>query len=441
MRVHLVRIIVALIACTSTITAQDTGRGTGDILLKDYIIHDATGKPPYTGSILVRAGKIVAVGAVDEIPAGIQVVDGNGELHACPGIIDCHSHIAISGGLNESTGPVTPEVRLRDAVNHEDRSIYRALAGGCTMAHLLHGSANIIGGQDAVIKLRWGCGPDELLFDHAPRGVKFALGENPKRSNSSGNRPQQGYPRSRMGVEQIIRRAFTDARAYQAGWKRHAANLAAGKRGVPPRRDLRLEALVDMLEGDIKIHCHCYRADEILMLLRVADEFGIKIQTLQHVLEGYKVADEIAAHRAGASTFADWWAYKIEAFDAIPYNAEIMRRHGVVVSINSDSGDHIRRLNLEAAKAVKYGGYPELEAIQLVTRNPAIQLGIDEWVGTLEVGKDADIAVFNRSPLDSASICNMTLIEGRIYFERKNDLEERRGIDRVLAGQAEGDSK
>src|SRR5436309_2678037 len=279
--------------------------------------------------------------------------------------------------------------------------------------HLLHGSCNAIGGQCAVIKNKWGEPPDRLLFAAAPGTIKFALGENPKQSNWGVDATGR-YPQSRAGVEQTIRDAFTRARDYRDAW----AEWRAHKRPYPPRRDLQLDALVEVLDGRRNIHCHSYRQDEILMLIRVAEEFGVKVQTFQHVLEGYKVADEMAAHGAGGSTFSDWWAYKYEVIDAIPYNGYLMWNRGVSVSYNSDSDELARRLNTEAAKAIKYGGVPPAEAIKFVTLNPAKQLKIDSRVGSLEVGKDADFAVWSGSPLSPYSICEQTWIEGRKYFDR-----------------------
>ncbi len=365
------------------------------------------------GDILVRNGKIEKIGTGLEASEEITRIDARG-LHVLPGIIDCHAHIATQGGLNEGSQSVTPEVRVSDTLNPDDIAIYRALAGGTTTANILHGSANTIGGQNAVIKLRYG--KRDLLFRNAPRGIKFALGENVKQSNFYKNWGKR-FPNTRMGVEATLRRAFTEAQSYMKKWDQWEKR----PEGTKPRRDLRLETLADILRGKILVHSHCYRADEILMLLRVAKDFGFRVATLQHVLEGYKVAPEIAAAGTGASTFADWWAFKIEAYDAIPHNAALMMRAGVLVSINSDSSDHIRRLNLEAAKGVKYGGLTREEALRLVTINPAKQLGIDQWVGSIEIGKDADLAFFQGHPLSTSSRCVSTMIEGELYFEDRGN--------------------
>jgi imidazolonepropionase-like amidohydrolase len=389
-----------------------------------------------SGTIVVRDGKIVSV-AAGPAPSGIPVVNAEGQF-VTPGLIDAHSHIAIEGNVNECTDVVTAEVRVTDVIDHRDPDIYRNLAGGVTAANVLHGSCNAIGGQNAVIKLRRGKPPAELVFAAAPRGIKFALGENPKRSNFSVP-GQRRYPGTRMGVEVVIRRAFQDALAYRREWQEYEsrAKAARGEREVPPRRDLRLETLVDVLEGRVLVHAHCYRADEILMLIQVAEEFGFKIKSFQHVLEGYKVATEIARHGAGASTFSDWWAYKMEAWDAIPYNAAIMAAHGVVVSLNSDSAELARRLYWEAAKAVKYGGVSEDEALKMVTLNPAVQLGIEKHVGSIEPGKDADLAIFSAHPFSPDARVEMTIIEGVAYFDRQRDLAARPPAATAAAGDAQ----
>ncbi len=303
--------------------------------------------------------------------------------------MDCHSHTAISKGVNEGSHAVTCEVRIGDVLDPTDVSMYRQLAGGVTAANLLHGSANPMGGQNQVIKFRWGALPEELKFADAMPGVKFALGENVKQSNW-GDKFKTRYPQTRMGVEQLIRDRFRAAQEYDAAMKK--------KEGLPPRRDLQLEALAEILNGKRLIHCHSYRQDEVLMLLRLAGEFKIKIGTLQHILEGYKVADEIAAHGAGASSFADWWAYKFETYDAIPDNPAMMHGRSVLTSVNSDSDDLARRLNTEAGKSIKYGGLSPEEALKLVTIYPAKQLQIDARTGSLEPGKDADFVIWSGQP-------------------------------------------
>src|SRR5882724_12186850 len=323
----------------------------------------------FIGSVVVVDGKITEVGEKVMVPLGAKIIDATGQ-HLIPGIIDCHSHIAAEA-INEGSVSVSSIVNMAEILNPEDIDIYRDLAGGVTAANILHGSANAIGGQTLVIKLRWGQPAAKLPFEGALPGIKFALGENPKRSNFSIPGQPKRYPATRMGVEETIRGAFSEARDYKKAWGDYNKRAAAGEKNlIPPRRDLRLEPLVEVLEGKRYVHSHCYREDEILMLLRVAKEFGFKVRTFQHVLEGYKVADELAAAGVGASTFSDWWAYKVEAYEAIPYNAAIMTRRGVIVSINSDDSEEATHLNQEAAKCMKYGGLSHDEALKLVTLNP-----------------------------------------------------------------------
>jgi imidazolonepropionase-like amidohydrolase len=367
--------------------------------------------------LLCKGGVVSAVGYDLEAPEGALVVDGRGK-HLTPGIIDCHSHSFVSGAVNESSNTCTAEVRVGDVLNAQTVRIYQQLAGGVTTANVLHGSANAMGGQSAVVQLRWGQTPNGLLFEGATPGIKFALGENPKRSNWGQNLKPR-YPTTRMGVQESIRERFQAARDYRRrldDWRR-----APTVDRVPPRIDLQLEALAEVLAGTRKVHCHSYRQDEILALIRVAEEFGFVIGTFQHVLEGYKVAEAIAAHGAGASTFSDWWAYKFEVYDAIGFNGTLMQRKGVVVSFNSDSSELARRLNQEAAKAVRYGGLDPEEALKFVTLNPAIQLGIDKTVGSLEVGKQADFALWSGHPLQLSTRCEQTFIAGRRYYERVRD--------------------
>ena len=371
--------------------------------------------------LLIKKGKIAKIGKGLSAPRGAVVIDGSGK-HVTAGLIDAHSHSAIVGGVNEGSNITTAEVRIGDVVNSESINLYRQLAGGLTTANLLHGSANSIGGQNAVIKLRWGALPEGMKFAGAPEGIKFALGENPKQSNFQNDNPR--YPNTRAGVERSIRERFEAASDYRDAWNAHEADSSK----VPPQRDLQLDALVEIMSGTRLVHSHSYRADEIVMLLRVAEDFGFTVASFQHVLEGYKVADELAAAGSGASAFSDWWAYKFEVIDAIPYNGAIMRDRGVVVSFNSDSSDLARRMNTEAAKAVRYGGVPESEALKFVTLNPALQLGIADRVGSLEKGKDADFVVWSGHPLSTYSLCEQTWIDGRKYFDRRDDLVARDAI-------------
>ena len=376
------------------------------------------------GSILIKDGKIAEVGQSIKAPKDAQVIDAAGQF-VMPGIIDCHSHIAAES-INEGSVSVSSMVNMEEVLNPDDVDIYRDLAGGVTAANILHGSANSIGGQTLVIKLRWGQPASKLPFEGALPGIKFALGENPKRSNFSFPGQPKRYPASRMGVEETIRGAFSEARDYQKSWDDYNKRAGAGEKNlIPPRRDRRLEPLVEVLQGKRYVHSHCYREDEILMLLRVAKEFGFKVRTFQHVLEGYKVADELAAAGVGASTFSDWWAYKVEAYDAIPYNAALMTHRGVVVSINSDDAEEATHLNQEAAKSMKFGGLTHDEALKMVTLNPAMQLGIDKRVGSIDVGKDADLVIYNHDPLSAYAVVQKTLIDGRVYFDRQRDIAER----------------
>ncbi len=368
------------------------------------------------GTLVIDNGHIVAVGKDLEIPEGTQIIDVQG-MHITPGIIDCHSHMATDGGVNEATQAITCEVRIGDFVDANDITIYRQLAGGVTAANILHGSANPIGGQNQVIKLRWSMTGEDLKFAEAPPGIKFALGENVKQSNSPNATTR--YPQTRMGVEQLFRDSFEAARDYA----KKSDAWQTERRGLPPRRDLELDALREIVEGHRWIHCHSYRQDEILALLRILEEYDVTIGTFQHILEGYKVADEMAKHGAMASAFSDWWAYKFEVYDAIPHAGALMHKQGVVVSFNSDDGELARHLNQEAAKAIKYGGVPREEALKFVTLNPARQLRIEHLVGSLEPDKHADFVVWNGDPLSNFTRCEQTWIDGRRYFHRDEDAQ------------------
>jgi imidazolonepropionase-like amidohydrolase len=386
-----------------------------DVLIKNATVwtNEKDGKLENT-DVLVRNGKIAQIGK--NLPAGnARVIDGTGK-HLTPGIIDEHSHIAISKGVNEGSQSVTSEVRIADVVNPDDVNIYRQLSGGVTASHLLHGSANTIGGQSQLIKLRWGADAEELKFAGADPFIKFALGENVKQSNW-GDRQRERFPQTRMGVEQVLTDAFTRARDYE--------NAGAGK-----RRDLELDALVEILNNKRFITCHSYVQSEINMLLHVADTFHFRVNTFTHILEGYKVADKMKQHGAGAGTFADWWAYKMEVQDAIPYNATIMQRVGVNVAINSDDAEMARRLNQEAAKNIKYGDMTEEEALKLVTLNPAKLLHVDAQVGSIKAGKDADLVLWSDNPLSIYAKADKTLVDGIVYFDREKDLELRQRISK-----------
>ncbi|MBV9301825.1 MAG: amidohydrolase [Acidobacteriaceae bacterium] len=404
------------------------------ILIRNATVLTITKGTVENGSVLVQDGKIAAVGTNVSAPAGAMVVDGTGK-YLMPGIIDCHSHTAVEGSVNEGSVSDSSMVNIADVLNPEDINIYRGLSGGLTVSNVLHGSANAIGGQTIVIKLRWGKDAKGLIFEGAKPGIKFALGENPKRQGypgelfSAGPARERRYPGTRMGVEEVIRDSFTEAKNYQADWKEYNERVGRGEHPIPPEKDLRLEPLVEVLEGKRYVHAHCYRSDEILMLIRIADEMGFKIRTFQHVLEGYRVAKEIAEHGAGASTFSDWWAYKIEAYDATPYNAAMMARAGVVVSLNSDSDELQRHLNLECSKVMRYGGLNETEALSMVTINPAKQLGIDDKVGSIEVGKSGDLVLFDQHPLSNYSKVLKVWIDGQEYFDRDKDLANRKEFE------------
>jgi imidazolonepropionase-like amidohydrolase len=432
-RLPILAIFFAL-ACGAAAAQTRGARGGGasssaapsqDTLIKNATVLTVSHGALQNTDVLLRNGKIAAVGQNLNAPAGARVVDATGKF-VLPGIIDAHSHSMMDGSVNECTKSVTSMARTQDILNPTAVNIYRELAGGTTAALLLHGSCNAIGGLSTTVKLKWGHPAADFPIPGATPGIKFALGENPKRSNFNVPGLQPRYPATRMGVEETIRDAFTRARDYKRSWDDYRASVARGEKNLmPPRRDLELEPLVEVLEGKRYVHSHCYRADEILMLMNVADEFGFKVRTLQHVLEGYKVAAEIARHGATASTFADFWGYKMEAYDAIPYNAAIMMRHGVVVSLNSDSDERARRLNIEAAKMVRYGGVTEEEALKMVTLNPAIQLGIDKRMGSIDVGKDADVVVWSAHPLSVYSHPEMTFVDGELLFDRQADIARR----------------
>lgn len=409
-------------------TAAPASAQEAPVLVRGATIMTVTNGTIENGSVVFQDGVITAVGSDVSQPSGATVIDASG-AYVTPGIIDAHSHIAADA-INEGSVAVSSMVSIRDVIDPTDISIYREAAGGVTVSHVMHGSANPIGGQNAIIKHRWGEDAEDLLMKNTVPTIKFALGENPKRSNFGGipGIPDR-YPSSRMGVMDVIRRAFIDAAEYRAKWRDYERRVAAGEAGViPPRRDLKLEPLVEVLEGDRIVHAHSYRADEILQLMRLAEEFDFRIGVFQHVLEGYRVADELREHGAMASTFSDWWAYKVEAYEAIPYNAAIMTQRGVVVSINSDSGEEARHLNQEAAKTMKWGGLTEDEALALITINPARQLRIEDRVGSIEVGKHADLVIWENYPLSAYAKVRTTFVDGEIVFDVERDREMRQQI-------------
>ncbi|HEX8408695.1 MAG TPA: amidohydrolase family protein [Thermoanaerobaculia bacterium] len=410
----------ALACNTSPLVAQE--RVT---LIRNATVLTITNGVIENGSVLLRGSKIAAVGRDISAPANARVIDATGKF-VMPGIIDTHSHTAVEGSVNEISMANTGMVRVQDALTNDDISAYRQLAGGTTAALILHGSANAIGGQSQIVKWKWGRPVHEWIVADAPRTIKFALGENPKSANF---RPPEGvqrqYPATRMGVEEVIRKSFVDARDYLAAWEEYEAKRKGNEAAMPPRRDLLMETMADILRGKIDIHAHGYRSDEMLMLLNLGDELGFKVHVLQHVLEGYKIGREMAKHGAGAGTFIDWWGYKAEAYDATPYNVALMVRDGVLTSVNSDSDELARHLNHDAAKAMKYGGITEEEALKLCTINAARQLRLDKRLGSIEVGKDADVVIWTGHPLSTYSRVETTFIEGEVVFDRAQDLQQR----------------
>ena len=389
----------------------------GDLIIRNGTVLTVTKGSLDKTDILVQKGKITGIGKQLKAPAGIREIDATDQF-VMPGIIDAHSHIAIDA-VNEATNPITPEVKVGDAIDPFDLSIYRALAGGVTTSHAMHGSANAIGGQCQTIKHRYGVlDPSAYKFEDAARTIKFALGENPIRVHGEGRGVQ---PRTRMGVEHVIRDAFEKGLDYKEKWATYEADKKKNPDIAPPLYNERYQTMADILDGKIIIQCHSYRADEILMLMRVLNDYGVRRITFQHVNEGFKVAPELAAFGAMASVFSDWWAYKFEVYYSTAYNAAILTRNGVVTSINSDSGELIRHLFHEAAKTQRYGNLSDDEALALITINPARQLGIDTKVGSIEIGKDADLAIFSAHPLSIYAIPQLTIVDGIVRFDLAHD--------------------
>ena len=414
-------LVIGLLLLMASITYSQTKKG--NLLIKNGTVLTITQGTLENTDVLIKDGKINKIGKGLKASNGTETIDATG-LYVMPGIIDAHSHIALNA-VNEATSPVTAEVSTEDAINPLDVSIYRALGGGVTITHNMHGSANAIGGQNETLKLRYGTtDPEDLRMEGAPRTIKFALGENPTRVHGIGNGVQ---PRTRMGVEAVIRNAFSDALKYKESWDKYrAASKKKGAKAIAPTYNLRMETLVDILEGEILVHCHSYRADEIYMLMQVFKDFGIKKLTFQHANEGFKVAPELADFGASASVFADWWAYKFEVYYSTAYNATILTKNGVTTSINSDDNGLIRHLYHEAAKTQKYGELTDDEALSLITINPAKQLGIEHRVGSIETGKDGDITIFKGHPLSVYTIPMMTFIDGVKYFDREKDAADQR---------------
>lgn len=391
---------------------------TQNILFKNATVwtSEKEGKLENT-DVLIKDGKIAQIGK-NLKARGATVIDATGK-HLTAGIVDEHSHIAASA-INEGAHNSSAEVSIEDVVDPNDINIYRNLSGGTTSIQILHGSANPIGGRSAIIKLKWGENADGLIYDNSPKFIKFALGENVKQSRSTnGTR----FPQTRMGVEQLFIDYFTRAKEYDA----------LKKSGKPYRKDIELEVLAEILNKERFISCHSYVQSEINMLMKVADKFDFNVNTFTHILEGYKVADKMAKHGVGGSTFSDWWAYKYEVIDAIPFNAAIMHNAGVTVAINSDDREMSRRLNQEAAKTMKYGGLSELDAWNTVTINPAKLLHIDDRVGSIKVGKDADVVLWSHNPLSIYAKVEKTIIEGKVYFDREEDQRKRANIKKEKA--------
>lgn len=407
-----------LFACVISVQAQNSG----SVLIKNATVITITNGELENTDVLIRNGKITQIGQNLSAPNGIETIDATGK-YLSPGIIDAHSHLNTVS-TNESRHPVTSEVTMEESINPNDVSIYRALAGGTTTIHLLHGSANVIGGQSETLKLRYGADQDGLRMNGAPRTIKFALGENPTRVHGQGSGI---HPRTRMSVEQVIREHFDAAIDHKRNREEYLeakANYDRRNRGVPPvpvARNLRLEVLSDIIDGEILVHCHSYRSDEILMLMRVFNDYGVKNYTFTHGNEAFKVAPELAKNGAHTSIFSDWWAYKFEVYYSTAYNATILNENGVTNSINSDSDELIRHLNHETAKVVRYGQTSIDDALKMITINPAIQLGIADRVGSIEEGKDGDVVLWSGHPISIYSKVEQTFIEGEKYFDLTDD--------------------
>lgn len=391
-----------------------THSGHNELVIKNATLLTATHGRVEHGSVYVKDGKIVAFGASVNAPASATLIDAEGK-YVTPGIIDPHSHMALDDDVNEATSPVVPQMLMKDAFDYTDKAIYRALAGGVTSSLLLHGSADMIGGQAVVIKTKYGLDRDQMLFPGAPQSIKFASGENPKRV--FGDKKQ--LPSTRMGNFEVMREAFTQAKDYQRQWDEYDEKLKRGdKNATMPKKDLKLEALLQVLQGKMLVQIHCYRSDEFLTEIAIANEFGYKIRAFHHALEAYKVPAALAQNDIAIATFADWWGYKYEAWDAIPWNAVMAMRAGVRVAIKSDSDDFIRRLNQEAGKTMRYGGATEDEAMKMLTVNPAWIIGVEDKTGSIDVGKDADLVLWSGYPLSTTGVPEKVWIDGDLYFDR-----------------------
>lgn len=396
------------------------------------------------GDILINGSKIAKIGRGLKPGSKTKVVDLDGKW-VMPGIIDSHSHIAIEGGVNEGGNLITSEVDIKDVIWPEDMNIFYALTGGVTTIHTMHGSANSIGGRGIVLKLRWGKTAEEMIFEGAPPTIKWALGENPKQSNVFISGPAR-YPKTRMGVEASIRREFEKAKDYMRAWEDYHITVQSAKKKkrpapLPPKKDFRLEVIADTLKGKYWIRCHGYQAEEMLSIMKLCKEYGVKLVCFEHGLEGYRITNELVDYGVAVSTFADFWAYKWEAFKTMPHAVALMAQRGVLTAVNSDDAERMRRLFHEAAKAMRFGGLSEIEAFKTITLNPAIIMGIDKRTGTLAEGKDGDLAIFNRHPFDPYTICEMTVVDGEILFDRAQYLEARKKPEEEKKKKAEETKK
>lgn len=436
----LVGVLVATLLGTLPVTAPASAQ---DLLIQGGTVITITNGDLENTDVLIQDGRIAEIGENLEAPEGVRIIDATGKF-VMPGILDSHSHMGIDRGINEGSRSVVPEVRIEDVIQHDDPAFFTALAGGVTTIHTMHGSANTIGGQNETLKLKWGRPWEELIIEDAPKTLKMALGENVRRSSS--DNPTR-YPRSRSGVAEVMRESFQQAQNYMDAWERYRAEKAAWDRAnrrnrglepLPPKRDLKLEAMADAMRGESILRVHAYRADEMAMVMEVTKEFGVPPGVFEHALDGYQIAPELARNGWAASVFADSWGYKIEAYEAIPYKMLIHYENGVRTSINSDSAERVRRLFQEAARGVKYGGVPENELLKMITINAAMDLGIEDRVGSIEVGKDGDIAIFSHYPLHTPTMVEMTIIEGEVFFDRsQTDV----AADWVLDPEGEEESK
>lgn len=429
---------VMMLSFTYVSAQPTTYAGPQSVLIKNGLVKTITqGDLPNTDVYIVN-GIIQGIGQELSAPANIPVIDATGKV-VMPGIIDAHSHLNTVS-TNEATSPVTAEITIKESIDPNDVAMYQALAGGVTTINLMHGSANVIGARNATLKLRYGADQFGLQFQEAPQTIKFALGENPTRVHGQGTGVQ---PRTRMGVERVIRDIFDDAIEYDRQRQDYLDQKEAHERRpnrvappVPVAKNLRLEVISDILKGNILVHCHSYRADEIVMLVNVFKEYGVENYTFQHANEAFKVAPELAEAGANASVFSDWWAYKFEVYYSTAYNAAILHENGVNTSINSDSNELIRHLNHEAAKVVRYGGISADDALAMITINPAKQLGIDDMVGSLEVGKHGDISIWSADPLSIYAVNEMTLVDGQVLFNRETDVADARLVRAISYDQS-----